>query len=266
MVVEVRNPAFGHLLRSWRSRRGVSQLELALQAGVSQRHLSYVEVGRSKPSREMVQRLAVGLNVPLRERNSMLLAAGFAPLYPETPLDAEALLPVRHAIQKILSSHEPYPAVAVDRNWDVLWSNEPVRRIFAEGVAARLLLPRPNAIRVCLHPDGLAPQIVNFAEYAAHILGRLQHEAMIAPDPIAALFDEVRSYPTVSAVDLTTAVTASKLFLPLRIRALSGQELQFLSTIASFGTARDVTVAELAIESFFPADKATDAALRSTFT
>lgn len=256
----------GSLLRDWRVRQHMSQLALALRIGISQLHMSFVEAGRSNPSRGLILRLAAELDIPLRERNSLLLAAGYAPVYPETSLAAESLLPVRHAIEKILSSHSPYPALVVDRCWDVVSSNEPVRRILADVVAPRLLVTRPNAIRVCLHPEGLASAIANFDEYAAHVLSRLRREAMVAPDhPVAALYDEVSEYPTTRGVDCAENLAGNGLYVPLRLRALGGQELSFISTIATFGTARDLTVAELSVESFFPVDKATDVTLRTVF-
>jgi transcriptional regulator with XRE-family HTH domain len=267
MAVALPTTEVGTLLRGWRARRRLSQLDLALQAGVSQRHLSFMEIGRAKPSREMVMRLAAELDVPLRDRNAMLLAAGYAPVYPETPLGDDALLPVRHALAKILSSHEPFPAVIFDRGWDLVWSNEPARAILTAGVAPALLTPRPNAMRVSLHPDGLAPRITNLAEYASHLLTRLQRQAAFAPDSVVAeLYDEVCAYPTIAEHPKSHSPPATPLVAPLRLRALDGQELSFFSTVATFGTALDITVAELSIESFFPADKRTDAALRAEFS
>jgi len=244
----------------------MSQLELALQAGVSQRHLSFVEIGRSRPSRKMVLHLAAELDVPLRERNVLLLASGYAPAYSEIALEAAACLPVRHALEKMLSSHEPFPAIAVDRGWDLVWSNEPARTILTESVAPEVLAPRANAMRVSLHPAGLAPRIANFPEYRGHLLARLRRQAAIAPEPvITALYDEVRSYSTVSEQTADVSEPEGQLFTPLKLRALGNQNLEFFSTIATFGTALDITVAELSIESFFPADKATYKALRSAF-
>ena len=265
VVVATRSAGVGELLCTWRARRRVSQLELSLQAGVSQRHLSFVEIGRASPSRELVLRLAAELDLPLRGRNALLLAAGYAPVYPETPLQADELLPVRHALQKILTGHEPFPAVVVDRSFDLVWSNEPARTILTDGVAPELLAPRPNTMRVALHPGGLAPRITNFPEYAAYLLARLEREAALAPDhPVAELYKEVLTYPTVAEHD--EPAPGTHLFISLRLRALGDQELAFFSTIATFGTARDITIAELSIESFFPADKTTSAALRAAFS
>jgi transcriptional regulator with XRE-family HTH domain len=205
----------GDLLRDWRQRRRLSQLDVSLEAAVSARHLSFVETGRSRPSRELLLHLAEHLDVPLRDRNAILLAGRYAPVYRETSLDDDAMAPVRHALDKILAAHSPFPAVIVDRRWNLVSANAPAMALLADGVAPELLEPPVNAIRVSLHPDGSA-----------------------AEEP------------------------AALLFVPLRLSAL-GTELTFFSTIATFGTALDVTVAELAIESFFPADRATEAALRA---
>jgi transcriptional regulator with XRE-family HTH domain len=254
----------GDLLRDWRHRRHLSQLDLAIAAEVSPRHLSFVETGRSKPSRELLLHLAEHLEVPLRERNHLLLAAGFAPVHTETPLDAAPMGPVRDALDQILAGHEPYPAVVVDQRWDLVTGNAPAMGILADGVAPSLLAPPVNVIRVCLHPDGLASRIVNLAEYSEHLMVRLHRQALLSQDPgLATLLDEMREYPGVrqassSAVDETTL-----LFVPLRLR-VGEAVLSFFSTIATFGTALDITLAELAIEQFFPADPATAAALHGS--
>jgi transcriptional regulator with XRE-family HTH domain len=253
----------GEMLRDWRTRRRLSQLDLASEAEVSTRHLSFVETGRSKPSRELVLHLAEHLEVPLRERNALLLAAGYAPVYPERPLDDVAMEPVRRALDKILAGHEPFPAVIVDRRWDLLAANTPALTLLTDGVATELLTPPINALRVSLHPDGMAPRIANFEEYSAHLLTRLRREAVLAQDPaLSELADELRGYPGVVEAPSTAVDAASLLFVPLRLRMPDGAELAFFSTLATFGTALDVTLAELAIESFFPADAATEAALR----
>jgi transcriptional regulator with XRE-family HTH domain len=265
VAVEARSATVGELLRSWRARRRLSQLELALEAEVSQRHLSFIELGRANPSRRLVLRLASKLALSPRDRNSLLVAAGYAPVHPETPLQAQELLSVRRALKKILTGHEPFPAVVVDHCFDVVSSNEPARAILTEKVALELLTPRPNTMRVALHPRGLAPRIINLPEYSAHLLARLGREAALAPDdPVARLYEEVRGYPT--AVVHDEHDLDSSLCGVLRLRALGDQELSFFSTIATFGTARDITVAELSIESFFPADKATGAALTAAFS
>ena len=252
----------GPLLREWRGRRRRSQMDLALEAGVSPKHLSFVETGRSKPSRVLVLHLAEHLDVPLRERNALLLAAGYAPAYSETPLYDEAMAPVRAALDKILAGHAPFPAVIVDRRWDLVSANAPAMAILTDGVAPELLAPPANAMRLSLHPDGLAPRIVNLREYGAHLLTRLARQSALAPDlGLAELLAELRGYPGFDEHDPAAAQPAELLFAPLRLRAL-GHELRFFSTLATFGTALDITVAELAIESFFPADPETAAALR----
>jgi len=255
----------GVLLRGWRQRRRLSQLDLAVEADVSARHLSFVETGRSRPSRELLLHLAEHLDVPLRERNAWLLAAGFAPLYQETALDTDRMEPVREALDKILTGHEPFPAVIVDRRWDLVSANRPALAVMGEAASPELLTPPVNALRISLHPDGLAPHIVNLAEYSAHLLTRLHRQVILSGDgELAALYDELQQYPGVVASS-TAVDTASLLFVPFVLEAGDGPELSFFSTLATFGTALDITVAELAIESFFPADKATETALRSRF-
>jgi transcriptional regulator with XRE-family HTH domain len=252
----------GPLLRDWRNRRRVSQLDLALDAAVSARHLSFVETGRSKPSRELVLNLAEHLEVPLRERNALLLAAGYAPAYGERPLGDEAMAPVRDALERLLKGHEPFPAVAVDRQWELVGANAPALALLSDGVAPALLEPPVNTLRVSLHPDGLAPRIANLAEYSAHLLTRLRREAVLSGDPaLSALHEELAGYPGVDDGSQAVHDPSAALFVPLRLTVPDG-ELTFFSTIATFGTALDVTVAELAIESFFPADEPTAAALR----
>src|SRR4051794_15794523 len=185
----------GPLLRDWRRRRRLSQLDLALEAGVSARHVSFVETGRSRPSPQMVLHLAEQLEVPLRDRNQMLLAAGYAPLYAQRPLEAPELEPVRRALDLVLAGHEPYPALVVDRAWDIVAANQSAGMLL-EGVAPGLLGPPANAMRVALHPDGLAPRIANLGEWRAHLLERLGRQAVLSGDPVVAeLFDEVSSYP-----------------------------------------------------------------------
>jgi transcriptional regulator with XRE-family HTH domain len=254
----------GQLLKDWRQRRRVSQLDLALEAEVSARHLSFVETGRSRPSRELLLHLAEHLDVPLRERNALLLAAGYAPVYRETPLDAEAMAPVQRALDKVLASHEPFPAVIVDRHWDIVSINRPGVDILTEGVSAELLAPPANALRISLHPEGLAPRIANLIEYSDHLLTRLHREAVLSADPLlTALYRELQAYPGVAEASSRDAAPADLLFVPLRLQGAGDRELKFFSTIATFGTALDITLAELAIESFFPANDATAAALQA---
>ena len=249
----------GVLLRDWRRRRRLSQLDLALEAGVSTRHLSFVETGRARPSPEMVVHLAEQLDVPLRDRNRLLLAAGYAPAYRERALDEPALEPVREALDRVLAAHEPYPAVVVDRGWNLVASNASVA-LLLEGVAAHLLEPPANVLRLSLHPEGVAPRIANLGEWRAHLLERLARQVALTGDAeLVALHDELTTYP--GPADPPHA-RGDEIAVPLRIRTAVG-ELAFVSTVATFGTAVDVTVAELSIESFFPADAQTAAALRS---
>lgn len=253
-------PGVGHLLRDWRERRRLSQLALAVSAGVSARHLSFVETGRSTPSRELIIHLAEELGVPLRDRNALLLAAGYAPVYRQTALEADEMAPVRQALDKIVSGHEPFPAIVVDRRWELVTANAPALDILTAGVATGLLTPPVNALRVSLHPDGMAKRITNFTQWADHLLGRLDRQIDVSGDAdLVALAEELRGYPGVGLSSRSTAL-ADRLFVPLVLRH-AGHELRFFSTVATFGTAVDITIAELAIESFFPADDATARAL-----
>lgn len=248
------------MLRDWRRRRRLSQFELALEAGVSSRHLSFVENGRSRPSAEMVLTLAEQLEVPLRDRNQLLLAAGYAPAFAQRDLDAPEMGPVRDAIDQVLRGHEPYPALVVDRHWGLVAAN----RAFAplvEGVAAHLLEPPVNVLRLSLHPEGVAPRILNLHEWRAHLLDRLSREAFESGDPaLSALHDELAGYADGVPGRLADPAFAD-IAVPLRLRHGDG-ELSFISTKTTFGTAVDVTVAELSIESFFPADGRTAQAMR----
>lgn len=251
--------SFGQLLRNWRDRRRLTQHELSLRSGVSTRHLSFLETGRSDPSREMVLWLAEHLEIPLRERNQLLTAAGFASVYSRTPLDAPEMEAVRSAIDQVLAGHEPYPAVAVDRYWNIVSMNQ-AAGLFAVGVDPDLLSPTPNVYRLSLHPGGMAPRVVNFAELAHHLLHRLRHDVAVSADPdLAALLEEVEGYPNVREVARPDPVQHS-IVVPVRLRHPRG-ELSLFSTITTFGTPVDVTVAELALESFFPADGGTAARL-----
>jgi transcriptional regulator with XRE-family HTH domain len=246
----------GELLRQWRVHRRLSQLELAIQADVSTRHLSFVETGRSVPSRDMVLHLAEQLDLPLRERNHLLLAAGFAPVYSETALDSPQMSAVRAALRQLLTGHEPYPAVVVDRYWNLVDGNASVA-LFTAGVAPELLAPPINVLRASLHPDGMASRIVNLGEWRSHLLGRLRRQVTLTPDPrLADLYDELRDYPCDAPEVEIEFPGPGDVVVPLRIRH-AGRELTFLGTIATFGTPLDITVAELAIESFFPADPET---------
>lgn len=248
----------GELLREWRQRRRRSQLELATEAEVSARHLSFVETGRSRPSRELVLHLAEHLDVPLRERNTLLLAAGFAPVYRERSLDDAEMDPVRDALDRVLAGHEPYPAVIVDRRWDLVTANGAALQLFTAGVAPHLLEQPINAYRLGLHPEGLAPRVRNMGEYSHHLLSRLQREVVLSGDPgLADLLAEVRGYPDLTHPSTVDVDPARMLFLPMELTTADGVDLSFFSTVATFGTALDVTVAELSIEAFYPADDRT---------
>jgi transcriptional regulator with XRE-family HTH domain len=255
--------SFGRQLREWRQRRRRSQLDLALDAEISQRHLSYVESGRSQPSREMVLRLAEQLDVPLRERNALLLAAGYAPMFQERPLNDPAMRAARAAVDLVLKGHEPFPALAVDRHWTLVASNAAVPPLL-EGVAeASLLRPPVNVLRLSLHPGGLAPRIVNLAEWRSHVLERLRQQVWATADAtLAALSDELAALPAPRAKPrLVEHRDYAGVAVPLELATPRGA-LSFLSTTTVFGTPVDVTLAELAIEAFFPADEATARALR----
>jgi transcriptional regulator with XRE-family HTH domain len=259
-------PTVGQLLRRWRGDRRLSQMELALEADVSTRHLSFVETGRARPSREMVVRLAEHLDVPLRERNQLLLAAGYAPAYPESEMDADRMDAVRAAVRQVLAGHEPYPALVVDRHWEMLEANAGIGVLLA-GVASEQLAPPVNALRLALHPDGLAPKIINFGEWRTHLLDRLRRQVAATHDPqLASLLAELREYPSGQpepAVDIRSGGQGHpEIVVPLRLRHGDG-ELRLMSIVSTFGTPLDITVEELSIEAFFPADAATAAALRS---
>ncbi|MBS1884786.1 MAG: helix-turn-helix transcriptional regulator, partial [Actinobacteria bacterium] len=243
----------GPLLREWRRRRRRSQLELALDAGVSARHISFLETGRSNPSREMVIGLAANLELPLRDRNELLVAAGYAPEYRELAYEDPDLGPIRAAIDQVLAAHDPYPALVVDRHWELVTANRGMGLLTA-GAAPHLLEPPANALRLALHPEGLAPRTLNLGEWRHHILERLERHWRLTGDPaLRSLLEELRGYPG-EEVDEAAAAAAHDVFVPFRLRGPEGGELAFFGTIATFGTALDVTVAELSLESFFPAD------------
>lgn len=248
---------FGTLMRGWRQRRRLSQLELALDAGVSARHISFVETGRAKPSRAMVLRLASVLGVPQRDQNRMLIAAGFAPAYTERPLDSPDMAAVRAGVERVLDAYEPFPCVVVSRGWWILQTNAGAG-VLLDGVAA-YLLERPNALRIALHPDGLAPRIGNLAQWRTHLIERLRRE--VAADGCAELSEllaEIESYPG----GFEDSPDLGGVAVPLVLRIAGGRTLRFLSTVTTFGTALDLTAAELSVEAFLPADDATAALLR----
>lgn len=251
----------GVRLRQWRELRRLTQLELSLRTDVSTRHLSFLENGRAAPSREMLLHLAKHLDVPLRERNQLLLSAGYAPVYRETPLDAPRMTAVRTAVRQLLTAHEPYPALAVDRHWHLVDANGSLNALL-DGVADDQLAPPVNVLRLSLHPDGIAPRIVNLGEWRAHLLGRLRRQIAMTADPeLRALHTELVAYPCDQPEPPVELPGQADVFVPLVIRHRDA-ELSLFSTVATFGTPLDVTVAELIIESFFPADDETAAALR----
>jgi transcriptional regulator with XRE-family HTH domain len=246
----------GDLIRQWRQRRRLSQLDLAVAANVSSRHLSFVETGRSRPTSAMILHLAEHLDVPLRDRNTLLLAGGYAPAYPERTLAAPELRAVRSALRRVLAGHEPYPAAVVNRWWELVDANAGIG-LFTAGVSPGLLEPPVNVLRLSLHPDGMAPRIANLPEWRAHLLARLHRQAEATGDQrLVSLHDELRTYPGGQA----QPPGPFDVVVPLRYRT-SRAELSFLSITAVIGTPMDVTVEELAIESFYPADDQTAAAL-----
>lgn len=255
----------GDLIRDWRQRRGLTQLHLADMADTSTRHVSFIETGRSLPSRAMLLRLADRLDVPLRERNVLMTAAGLAPIYAERRIkDDPALAQARSAVELVLRGHEPYPAIAVDRHWNLLARNRAMGPLH-DGTSAPLLLEPPlNVLRLSLHPEGLAPRIVNLGEWRAHLLHRLRHQADATRDPVLhALHEELSGYPGPDVPE--PALAGHSFAVPMRLRTPVGV-LSFISTTTVFGTPMDVTLAELAIESFFPADEATATLLQTAMT
>lgn len=260
------NPAtqVGPLLREWRQRRRLSQLDLAAEAEISQRHLSFVESGRTAPSRDMVLHLADHLDVPLRQRNALLLAAGFAPVYPDRPIEDPGLAAARCAVDLILKGHEPHPALAVDRHWNLVSSNGAVAP-FLLGVDASLLQPPVNVLRLSLHPKGLASRVGNFREWRGHILARLAKQVEISADPgLAALLQELKSYPVPPGARPYRRASEHALggiAIPFELLTDQGT-LSFISTTTVFGTALDIALSELVIETFFPADDVTAGIMR----
>jgi transcriptional regulator with XRE-family HTH domain len=250
----------GQLIREWRQRRSLSQLELASRSAVSGRHLSFIETGRARPSREMILHLAQRLDVPLRERNRLLLAAGFAPVYSEHSLDEAGMLPVREALDRFLAAHDPFPAVVVDRGWNLVAANRGVS-LLTEGVDPSLLEPPANALRATLHPRGMAPHILNLAEWSRHLLERLRRQIELTADgELQELYDELAAYPGVDATAGAEPGPAQEILIPLRLRHGDGV-LEFFGTVTTFGTPLDITLSELVVEAFYPADARTADAL-----
>ena len=262
----MRHHPVGPLVKDWRVRRRRSQLDLAYDVGVSPRHLSFVETGRSKPSPELLLALADRLEVPLRERNTLLLAAGYAPRYPETSLDATAMTRARGALQRLLDTHDPYPGVVIDRQWNVVLAND-AAALLTGSLPEHLLGPPLNVFRACLHPDGLAGVTLNFPEWCGYLVGQLQRTALLTDDAeLNRLADEVAKYPNVEAVRgwrRESAFDEPELLVPLRID-IGGVEVSLFTTLTTFGTPQDITLSELAVELFFPADEASDAWLRAS--
>ncbi|MEO5770789.1 MAG: helix-turn-helix transcriptional regulator [Burkholderiaceae bacterium] len=251
----------GTLIREWRQRRRLSQLALAGEADISTRHLSYVENGRASPSREMLMHLAERLDVPLRERNQLLTAAGFAPMYRERPLADPALSAARQAVDLVLRGHEPYPALAVDRHWNMLAHNSAVPKLLA-GIDARMLQPPVNVLRLSLHPEGLAPRIVNYAQWREHLLARLRQQIAASGDAgLVDLLHELQALPAPPDVQPAVPSDISPVAIPIQLRTPMGV-MSFISTITVFGTPVDITLSELALETFFPADARTAELLR----
>ena len=254
----------GDLLRDWRRRRHQSQLALALEAGVSQRHLSFVESGRAQASREMLLRLAESLDMPLREQNRLLNAAGFTAVYLERSLDDPALDVARHAVERVLAAHEPYPALAVDRRWMLVTANRSVAPLLASA-SPELLMPPVNVLRLSLHPEGLARSIVNYGQWRSYLLQRLARECELTGDAhLQQMLEELRGYPVPPPPAVARPAipqSDARVFIPLQLATPAGV-LSFISTTTVFGTSVDVTVAELSLECMYPADAVTAAALR----
>ena len=274
MTRTVDDPKAGSLLRGWRKLRGLSQLELALRADSSARHISFIETGRSTPSRSMVLHLAEHLDVPVRERNALLMAAGHAPSYPETSLTAPEMTTLRAGLDQLLTAYEPFPALVMNGMYDVVAANKGVGMLL-DGVAGHLLRPPLNAMRLTLHPEGLAPRIRNLGEWRAHLLERMDRQATLrSSDALRGLYKEVAAYPAPAddprtgpdgrpeALTYVQEAAVHPFALPLRIEA-GGRVLSFVSTATTFNTPMDVTVSELAVETFLPADPETAAALRA---
>lgn len=248
----------GQLLRQWRERRRLSQLDLSINAQISSRHLSFVETGRSRPTAEMILRLSEQLDVPLRERNALLLAGGYAPAYPERSLDEPELASVRAALRQILAGHEPYPALVVNRWWEMLDGNAAIG-LLIQGCDPGLLAAPVNVLRLSLHPDGMAPRIANLPQWRAHILERLARQVDVTRDPrLAGLHAELLGYPG----GLAERPALADVAVPLRVRH-GDRDLSFFSMTAVVGAPRDITVDEVAIESFYPADAPTADALHA---
>jgi transcriptional regulator with XRE-family HTH domain len=246
----------GGLIRQWRQRRRLSQLDLACDAGISTRHLSFVETGRAQPSRDMLLHLSEQLDVPVRERNVLLVAAGYAPIFPERPLEHPALAAARAAVDLVLERQKPYPAFALDRHWRVVASNAALPQLY-DGVAPELMKPPVNAMRLSLHPRGLAPRIANLGEWRAHLFFRLRRQVELTADAVLIdLLREVGNYPGPAGPPVQVTGLEHEIAVPFQIRTTGGP-LSFFSMTTVFGTPVDVMLSELALELFFPADDET---------
>jgi transcriptional regulator with XRE-family HTH domain len=258
--------ALGPLLRHWRSQRRRSQLDLALDVGISARHLSFIETGRSRPSAQVLMQLAAQLDVPLRERNRLLLAAGYAPRYAERPFEAESMAPVRQALQRLLDAHHPYPGLVLDRHWNVVMANGAAQGLTALLPTA-LAVPPLNIFRVSLHPHGMAAHTSNFVEWGGYMLDALHRSVLSSGDAVLRELErEVRAYPNVAALleqaDAEAEPEAPALLVPCVLN-LPGGTLSMFTTLTTFGTARDVTLDELSVEMFYPSDATSEALLRA---
>lgn len=257
LIIDTATTKVGPLVREWRMRRKRSQLDLALDVGVSARHLSFVETGRSNPSPELLLTLAEHLNVPLRERNVFLLAAGYAPRYEQTPLEDDSMAYVRGALQQLLQGHHPFPGIVIDRCWNVVLANSAATGL-TSSLPTELTTPGLNVFRACLHPDGLAAQTLNFEEWARYLVGQLRRLNSLTNDPQASeLLEEVGRYPNVEALDRAGDMYEHPpLLVPWNVR-VGGTELSLFTTLTTFGTPRNITLDELAVELFYPTDEAT---------
>ncbi|MCU0762641.1 MAG: helix-turn-helix domain-containing protein [Hydrogenophaga sp.] len=254
---------FGERLRHWRQRRRLSQLDLAHEADVSTRHLSCVETGRASPSRDLVLRLLNHLDIPLRERNALLESAGYAPMFRERSLDDPDMAGARAAVQRILDCHAPWPALAMDRHWNLLMANRMVPLLMA-GADPVLLQPPVNVLRLSLHPQGLAPFIANLPQWRDHLFERLRQQIHATGDSVlAALLEELRGYPGGSALPAVALPGEYPgVLMPFEFQTPQGV-LRLVGTTTVFGSPVDITLQELALETFFPADEATAARLRA---
>jgi transcriptional regulator with XRE-family HTH domain len=262
-MMQIQTQPVGEHLRQWRQRRRLSQLDLANEAEISARHLSFMETGRAAPSREMLLRLTERLDVPLRDRNVMLVAAGFAPAFAQRGLDDPALASARIAVETIMKAHEPYPAMVVDRHWNLVFANRMIAPLM-EGVAPSLRQGQVNVLRIALHPDGLALRTVNLVEWRAHLLERLHRQCEATADAeLIALHDELKRYP-VPARSGPPPKVGDSVVVPFQLR-LGSDVLSFISTTMVFGTPVDITLSELALETFFPADPRTTDKLQEMF-